>query len=680
MKQRALQLEAWIHSLPDWLASKTRILLITMSVTIFVLLTGAVMMKWMALDYPGLDLAIYNQVFWNTVHGAPFHLSIHPHLYLGDHMELFLVLLAPFYALFQHPITLLVLQNIALASSLFPAYLLFKRLLPRWLATLLALGFLLTPFLWNTALYEFHAVSFALPILLWALFAYETRRYVWFLVLSMLAITVREDIALIIAGIGIVAIIERRSIRWFLPPMLLGLIWFVVATQLSGIINQYGQYKYLVYYGHLGDSFGAILRNVFTNPGPFLTSLFGPQSLLFVLGLFLPVLYVSLLRPKWLIPLLPTLFAFLLSKETGEIVLRIHYPIAMLPFLFLALRDVLRALFDKQTPAGLLQKLHPYRGLIVVSLLVTFMYSLIVMSPVVGLVRDLPAQLRSERTRLFSVLTKNTPDGGRAAGYSFLPVLSSHETVVAMHYVFSGKQQFSAKPYEPPIVSSILLDTNDVLFYHSTNDVAGEKYQNGPERIAAYVEKNDLHVESAYDGVVQWTKSPEPVAVLTEKYTALPKTAKTVQDTSTATGIQLRGWETPSGSLVSETHNIHEEVFHTLPLTLYWERTGEVSEQRFFTLQLKDDSRILLEQRYTIAYGLEPPYTWEKSSIMGTRWVFLLPKTLPAGATITIIAEKLESDLTLSSTNGIEAFIKNRETNAPIELGTLQIPPAASTE
>ena len=48
--------------------------------------------------YNGLDLAIFNQVFFNTTNGNLFGLTIHPHSYLGDHFAPLILLLAPLYS------------------------------------------------------------------------------------------------------------------------------------------------------------------------------------------------------------------------------------------------------------------------------------------------------------------------------------------------------------------------------------------------------------------------------------------------------------------------------------------------------------------------------------------------------------------------------------------------------
>ncbi|MDO8303859.1 MAG: DUF2079 domain-containing protein, partial [Sedimentisphaerales bacterium] len=334
---------------------------------------------------------------------------------------------------------------------------------------MLSFGLLLSPFLWNTALFEFHAIAFALPLLFWLVVAYEKQRYWLFLLIATAVLLIREDMGLVIAGVGIVAALEHRGIRWIVIPVAIGGAWFVAATQLSGYLSGYGGYKFLAYYGHLGDSLGGIVKNLALHPWIVLESLFGFRAILFMLGLFLPFFFLPFGRPKWLIPMLPPLFAFLLSRNNAEIILRIHYPIAMVPFLFLALRDVLAAW---NTGRGrIVQHLREYQQLAIISIGIAFIYSFLVMSPIIGIAHDLPGKLSAERTRLLRAVAAELPTtSGIAAGYSMLPNIATRSALVSLHYVFSGKQQFSERTYMPVPVDMIVMDPKDIIFYNATND------------------------------------------------------------------------------------------------------------------------------------------------------------------------------------------------------------------
>ena len=72
--------------------------------------------------YNALDLSIINNVLYNTLHGNTLYSSIQGHSYLGDHFTPILFLILPVYAIYQSPITLLVLQTIFLGLAALPIY------------------------------------------------------------------------------------------------------------------------------------------------------------------------------------------------------------------------------------------------------------------------------------------------------------------------------------------------------------------------------------------------------------------------------------------------------------------------------------------------------------------------------------------------------------------------------
>lgn len=92
------------------------------------------------------DFAIYNQTFWNTIHGRVFQNSTYGSNFTC-HNSVFFFLLVPFYFLFPFPQTLLVLQTIFLALSTIPFYMIAKRSLNDYALLLLTLSFMSYPYL-----------------------------------------------------------------------------------------------------------------------------------------------------------------------------------------------------------------------------------------------------------------------------------------------------------------------------------------------------------------------------------------------------------------------------------------------------------------------------------------------------------------------------------------------------
>lgn len=235
----------------DVFLARHELLLRVIVVCLFVCVAaGFVFLKLAALGYNALDLGIFHQVVANTAAGRLFALSIHPPSYFGDHVSPLLVVLVPFYWLFPHVTTLLVAQIIAIALGVFPLLMLARTLRPAHRFILL-LSYFCLPLIQNFSAFEFELLVFAVPLLLAALVAYERRRFGWFCLWLLLAAMVREDVGLILVGLGLLALIERRSWRWSVIPACAGLLVFFGGMALAGHVNG-ERYKFLVYYSWLG--------------------------------------------------------------------------------------------------------------------------------------------------------------------------------------------------------------------------------------------------------------------------------------------------------------------------------------------------------------------------------------------------------------------------------------------
>lgn len=72
--------------------------------------------------YNALDFGIFHQVIANTAHGDFFAMTIHPHIYLGDHVSPFLLVLAALYRIAATPETLVIVQVLAVVLAVWPLY------------------------------------------------------------------------------------------------------------------------------------------------------------------------------------------------------------------------------------------------------------------------------------------------------------------------------------------------------------------------------------------------------------------------------------------------------------------------------------------------------------------------------------------------------------------------------
>src|SRR6266516_370906 len=166
-----------------------------------------VILRYETFKAGAFDLGNMDQVLWNTIHGRFFQFTNQaidwygPPTRLAIHFEPIILLLSLLYAFHADPRILLVFQTLALMSGALPVFLLTRKYLPEWpiFAVLLPAAYLLSPSLLGLNIFDFHPVSLATPLLLYAILALTYKHYVCFLVACVLACMCKEDIPLTIA-------------------------------------------------------------------------------------------------------------------------------------------------------------------------------------------------------------------------------------------------------------------------------------------------------------------------------------------------------------------------------------------------------------------------------------------------------------------------------------------------
>ncbi len=170
------------------------------------------------------DLGIIDQALWNTTNGHGHDLQqticdvVDDITCLGDvprtaiHFEPILLFFAPVYALLPSPLILVTIQAIVVASGAFPAYwIASRRLRSPWAGLAFAALYLLSPALQAALGVDFHAVTLAAALLLFALYGVLARNDLLLWVACLFAMTTNEEIPLIVIMIGLsIALLQRR--------------------------------------------------------------------------------------------------------------------------------------------------------------------------------------------------------------------------------------------------------------------------------------------------------------------------------------------------------------------------------------------------------------------------------------------------------------------------------------
>lgn len=616
------------------------------------------------------DLAIFNNTFYNTVHGRPFWFTIHGgYSYLGDHLELTLLLLVPFYYFFQSPLTLLFFQIFLYALAAWPLYLIFNSLLkpqgqnfchddcpsqaeaaerweldakrrPRLLPSLsgadefrrkkiwslgLCFIFLLSPFVQNLALEEFHAAPLVLFFFLWTVYFYFQKKYRPFLIFFVLTLLSREDAALTLGALTVIAAWDHRRAlwpnrKWWLYPLLGAGLWFFLALKIIAFFGPGNNYKYLLLYQGLADNW--------SHPFYLYFHLFTGKNLSIIIGYLLPFLFLPLLRPKYLLLTLPTILqVFLMDAGGTNLLYNTRYQIFILVGLFLALAAGLQKLSAKQKTLALTL-------LAVAQIYVSFYFGPLQFVTDAEKTKTLP-NLENQKINQ-RVMELIPPSANLSAPYRLMPQLSNRKDVYVNKLTFLGKGHLSAADFTLPAdVDYFLLDTTDMVEYylHFKNRLLQNPlYWGGADRLRALFEERDFNPVFIADNLVLFQRGAPGSLTLYSFDEKIPVDLK--GEKKDLGEVEFLGWRPGEAGLIE----------------LWWQTKQPIKDDYF----LEAENKI-----YPPAFGLLPTHDWPAGKIVMTAQSFV-PPTQKGKLKLNLV--KLQGDIELDSLNSVRLIADTKET------------------
>jgi uncharacterized membrane protein len=299
------------------------------------------------------DLGNMVQAVWSTAHGHPLrvtNLRGEQVSRLAAHFDPILVVFAPLWRIWPDPSLLLTAQAIAVALGALPVFWLARKHLGSPRAALgFSLAYLLYPATQWLTLNEFHPVSLACPFLLFAIWYLDEDRLLPFAAFAVLAALTKEEIPLVVAGLGVWYAISRR--RWMTGGAIaaLGVAASLVVIKLVIPHFHGAESHFFGRYEAVGGSATGIVDKAVTDPARLLSVAFDHRGTHYLLDLVLPLAALALLAPLVLIALVPELALNLLSSADTQSSIHYHYTAGEIPVLFAA------AIFGAK-------RLGPYRG------------------------------------------------------------------------------------------------------------------------------------------------------------------------------------------------------------------------------------------------------------------------------------------------------------------------------
>jgi uncharacterized membrane protein len=306
---------------------------------------------------------------------------------LGDHFQIGLAVLAPFFRLFPSPATLLFFQALLTALSVFPVMAAGSLLLGRPSGRLIGFAYGFSWGLQQMIDFDFHEIALAVPLLAFSLSALVRGRVRATALWALPLVFIKEDQGFTVAVIGALLLFDgvtvlgsgsavsgsagsgsaasrpagrRGSIGWGVVLFVWGLTWSVLAiTVIIPHFNPTHEYYYWKDGGIVGRDHGysAAALVVQTASG-------WPVKLQTVVMLLLPTAFAALGSPLALVAL-PGLALRFISTNSAYWGTSFHYNATLMPILFVAAVEAIarwRAVGPGRRRPGLLGSLTGILG------------------------------------------------------------------------------------------------------------------------------------------------------------------------------------------------------------------------------------------------------------------------------------------------------------------------------
>lgn len=357
----------------------------------FLVLGGSAAARYLSGHGAFYDIGVMDNLFWQTLHGRLFYYPQYGMSYFGDHFPPIFFFVLPFYAIAPHALTLLALQSLALCLGAIPLYGLTRHYLARSdaaahrndqgdsrLATALPLAvaflYLSNVSLLSIGMFDFHPVAFMVPLSLWAMHSFEMgrRRPMWLAVLLLLFTA--EEAAITVGAFGLYLVVfggARGNRKDGAAIILLCIVYFVITMTwvIPGFqgAQRNPEWLYLSRYGHLGTSFGEVLKTIVFSPAKALRLSFALYKGETLAYLFLPLALLPLIGWRALLIALPCLAYNYLSSREHQFTIHYQYFSPALGWIFVAAAQGVAATYRwatllpiwKRRPARIILTLTP---------------------------------------------------------------------------------------------------------------------------------------------------------------------------------------------------------------------------------------------------------------------------------------------------------------------------------
>ena len=286
---------------------------------------------------PSGDIAIFVQMFYNTLDGHFLESSFENGNHLGVHFSPILVFLIPVMAVVKSFPGLILTNGLFLVLGLWMLYRHLHAAHPLT-AVIITIMLMCHSTLTHDSTKSFHALSMMTLPFVGIFIAYRHQHFRQFLGWCLLLTLIRENMFLTLFSWGCICFFTKRPLRWVLAPIALAAVHFLVASLivpawLAGGIRP----SITDYYLDYGQGLGGIFAHLMNDPLMPARYLFTSEKGIYLYKIMLPFLIIlPCFRPRWLLPACPTLAVILFSSNGRLADPKLHFSVEVVLWMAIA--------------------------------------------------------------------------------------------------------------------------------------------------------------------------------------------------------------------------------------------------------------------------------------------------------------------------------------------------------
>ncbi len=318
---------------------RARLAVVAAVIVYFLFFSVITVMRHASFNSTAYDLGIFDQTIWGYSQGEMLTNTVRGINLLGDHMHPILFIFAPLYKFLPMPEGLLVLQSLALALGAMPIYWMARKRIGTAAAALISTSYLLYPTLQYINMFDFHPEAFAVPLLLFALYFTDTKKYAAAIALLILTGLSKEHFPLALASIGAYIFLAHKKRKLGIILAAAGIAWFIINFKL--LLPHFAgdaAYAHIRGYEYLGNGLFDAAKTAVLHPQLVIGHLLALDKISYLTLLAFPAgaAAVALLGLPYLLLAAPFLAINLLRSQDLTTAILYQHNAELIPFIYFA--------------------------------------------------------------------------------------------------------------------------------------------------------------------------------------------------------------------------------------------------------------------------------------------------------------------------------------------------------